>query len=155
MTNKQLTVLFRCALIVIALIGVAACAFWYPKDGANVIAAKGAALGWIYQIFMWLTAIPCFVILFFGWKFSMSMEKEHVFTKDTAQYLIISLKILVVDLAVYLVGNIIFLALGCSKYGWLYLVVSVAGYAVAAIIYTLFYYISRVAVLQEESEGTI
>lgn len=85
----------------------------------------------------------------------MSMEKGRVFSKATAQYLIVSFKILIVDLAVYLVGNVIFLALQCSKYGWLYLVVAVAGYAVAAIIYTLFYYISRAAVLQEESEGTV
>jgi hypothetical protein len=155
MKNKQLTVLFRCALVLIALCGIAVCAFWYPKDGAAVIAAKGGVVGWIYQIFLWLTALPCFVMLFFGWKFSESMERESVFTHATAQYLKISFKILIVDLAVFIVGNIFFLAFQCSNYGWLYLLVAVVGYAIAAIIYTLFYYVSRAAVLQEESEGTV
>ena len=63
--------------------------------------------------------------------------------------------ILVIDIIVFLIGNIVFAILGWSNWIVLHILIAVTGLVVSIFMYILSKYLIRAAILQEESDFTV
>jgi len=112
-------------------------------------------LPWL--IFIRLTAIPCYLALFFAWKIASNIGKDQSFTVANAKYLKWISILAMTDAAFFFVGNIVYLFLGLNHPGivvWSLLVVF-AGVAVAVASASLSHLVLKAEVLQEQSDLTI
>lgn len=151
MTEKSLCFWIRCAIIAVALFGIAVCAVWIP---ISVINSPKAAC-WIQRVFYWLTAAPCFVVLVLGWMVSMQMKKGELFREKTAKLIQLATVILFVDILVFFLGTLVFFLLDWNGLLFLYSLIAVVGMFVVLFLAVVSHYVLKAAVLQEESEGTI
>ena len=151
MTEKALCFWVRCAIIAVALFGLAVCAVWIPISVINM----PSAARWIQRVFYWLTSVPCFGVLVLGWLVTMQMKKGELFREKTAKLIQWATVILFVDIIVFFVGTLIFFLLKWNELIFLYSLVAVVGMFVVLFLAVVSHYISKAAVLQEESEGTI
>lgn len=112
-------------------------------------------LPWL--IFIWLTAIPCYLALFFAWKIASNIGKDQSFTTANAKYLKWISILAVTDAAFFFVGNIVYLLLGLNHPGIVIfsLLVVFAGVAVAIASASLSHLVLKAEVLQEQSDWTI
>jgi hypothetical protein len=112
---------------------------------------------WPWLIFAWLFTVPCFVILVFIWKVSGAVIRESVFTLQTAKWVKTGAILLLADVAFLLVGNVVLLLLSMNFIGMLLLSIIGAMFAIALALMAavLSRYLTKAAVLQEESEGTL
>jgi hypothetical protein len=160
MTGKALCFWVRCAIIAMAICGVCVCAFWYPfsisltTDGLQETGTQ-AGVFWVQLIFYWLISLPCFAVLCIGWKITSALKEERLFVVENATLVKTAVHILFVDIAVFLVGNVVFLALGWNDFVFLYLFFAIIGLVVAVFLAILSHYLYKAAELQEENEGTI
>lgn len=112
---------------------------------------------WPWLIFIWITAIPCYLVLFFAWKIAVNIGKDKSFTAENARYLKWISVLAVTDAAVFFAGNILYLFLNMNHPGivLLSLLVVFAGVAVAIASAALSHLVLKAEVLQEESDWTI
>ena len=166
MYETALSYLAKSAILLAALCGLAVCVLWYPFSISLTTFGVGIEGGlpattalnvqfWTQLLFYWLTALPCFCVLVFGWKIATAIEKNTVFTSKTAREFRISAWILFIDIAVYLLGNLITFALGWNDYALIYFFLVLAGTAIAVILAVAAHFVGRAATLQEEAEGTL
>ena len=166
MYETALSYFAKSAILLAGVCGLAVCVFWYPFSislttfGVGVEGGLSATIAlnvqfWTQLVFYWLTALPCFSVLFFGWKIATAIKKNTVFTAKTARNFRIAAWILFIDIAVYLLGNIITFALGWNDYALVYFFLVLAGLAIAVILAVAAHFVGRAAALQEEAEGTL
>ena len=158
MTGKALCFWVRCAMIAIAICGVGVCAFWYPFSitlTTSGLQESGLVAFWTQLIFYWLTSLPCLVVLCIGWKIAAAIKSDALFKEENAKAVKTAVQILFADIAVFLIGNVVFLVLGWNDFALLYLFFAIIGLVVAIFMAILSHYLYRAAELQEESEGTI
>lgn len=112
---------------------------------------------WPWLIFLWLTGIPCYGVLFFGWKIACSIKEDREFTAENSHRFRWAARLAV--------GDSVFLAAGCVLY-WLLgmahpsmvilgLVLSLVGGAAAVVSEALAKLTDKATVLQEQSDWTI
>jgi len=101
--------------------------------------------------------MPLFILLFFIWKISTAIIKETVFTTQTAGLVRICAIILFATSAFFIIGNIIFLLLGMSHPGVLFLslIADVFVISLAVVLAVLARYLTKAAALQEEADSFI
>ena len=158
MTGKALCFWVRCAIIAIAICGVCVCAFWYPFCvflTSITPQGIGKAVFWVQILFYWLTSLPCFWILIMGWRVTTAIKEERLFQEGTAKTVKNATQILFIDLAVFFIGNVLFLLLDWNRLAWIYFVFVIVGLVIGIFMAILSHYLYRAAELQEESEGTI
>ena len=85
----------------------------------------------------------------------MQMKKGELFREKTAKLIQWATVILFVDIIVFFVGTLMFFLLKWNELIFLYSLVAVVGMFVVLFLAVVSHYISKAAVLQEESEGTI
>ncbi|NLD47116.1 MAG: DUF2975 domain-containing protein, partial [Clostridiaceae bacterium] len=125
----------------------------------SVINADPAFSGWFWPwlMFAWLIALPCFAVLVYVWKVSGAVKKDTVFTILTAKWVKMGAVLLLFDASLLFIGNVILLLLDMNHPGILLL--SIIGdifiVALALLAAVLSRYLTKAAVLQEESEGTL
>jgi len=151
MTEKSLCFWVRCAIIAVAIVGLTVCAVWIPISvlGADVTAR------WVQRIFYWLTSLPCFVALAFGWVVSSEMRKGDLFKEKTAKLVKLAAVMLFIDIVIFFIGTLVFFLLDWNGLLLLYSVVSAVGMIVVLFLFVVSHYLLKAAILQEESEGTI
>ena len=159
MTGKALCFWVRCAIIAIAICGVCVCAFWYPFSisltSTKLQAGEQTAAYWTQLLFNWLASLPCFWILVMGWKVTAAIKEDRLFKEEIAKTVKIATQILFMDVAVFFVGNLVFLLLGWNDFALMYLFFVIIGLVIGVFMAILSHYLYRAAELQEESEGTI
>lgn len=119
MTAKSLFFWVRFSIVIIALCGLTVCALWYPYSFSLIkIGLLGSELSeltsiqsWGLLSFYWAVSIPCFVILIIAWKISVYIKTEQLFTIKVANMIKLCALILLIDLGIFLIGNIIFFAI--------------------------------------------
>lgn len=159
MSSKTLGNLMRVSVAAAAISGLFLLIYVIPSWGYSIIDANSEFSGWFWPwlIFMWLVALPCFAVLVYVWKVSGAVIKETVFTFLTAKWVKMGAILLLFDAALLFVGNIVLLLLNMNHPGILLL--SVIGdifiIALALLAAVLSRYLTKAAILQEESEGTI
>jgi hypothetical protein len=159
MTSKALGNLMRIAVIAAAVSGLFLCTYVIPSWGRGIISENPEFSGWFWPwlVFIWLVTLPCFAVLVFVWKVSGAVMRDTVFTFLTAKWVKAGAVLLLSDAALLFIGNVILLLIGMNHPG--ILLMSVIGdifiVALALLAAVLSRYLTKAAVLQEESEGTI
>ncbi len=111
--------------------------------------------GWGLLSFYWAVSIPCFAILIIAWKISASIKTEQLFTNKTAKMIKICALILLVDLSVFLIGNVVLLLLKMNDFAIIYFFLIMGGLVLSVLLSALSHYVAKAAELQELSDGTI
>ena len=159
MSSRTLGNLMRASVISAAVCGLFICLFVIPSWGSSIVDTNPELSGWFWPwlIFAWLFALPCFAILVFVWKVSGSVMRESVFTFQTAKWVKTGAVLLLSDAVFLFIGNIVLILFNMNHPGILLL--SVIGViftiALALLAAVLSRYLTKAAVLQEESEGTL
>lgn len=158
MNEKLLSALTRVAILVIGLCGVLSCFLWIPISIGNGTLQN---LPWesssfsIQYVFHWLVSLPCFVLLIFAWKITSNMNEGKLFLEKNAVYVSHASIILLIDIIIFLIGNIVFTILGWSNWLILNILISIIGLVVSIFMYILSKYLICAAKLQEESDFTV
>ena len=159
MSSKTLGNLMRISVIAAALSGLFLCINVIPSLGESIIHANPEFNGWFWPwlVFAWLLALPCFILLVYIWKVSGAVMQETVFTLLTAKRVKMGAVLLFSDAALLFIGNVVLLFIDMNHPG--ILLISVIGdifvVALALLAAVLSRYLTKAAILQEESEGTL
>lgn len=110
----------------------------------------------------WLTvirisAVPCFLILYFGWKISTEIGRDNSFSEENARYLKYISGLALTDSGYFFLANLMLLLLNMNHPGIFLasLMVEFAGTAVAVAAAVLSHLVQKAADIQKENELTI
>lgn len=163
MNAKKITLIFRIAIIAIGICGLLICALWYPfsislttmgTSNATPTAEQSVRI-WVQLVFYWVVSVPCFLILVFTWKVSSALKKEELFSKKIVRLINLEISTLLIDLLVFLIGNIVFILLKWNDFAIVYFMITIIGLVVVSFFWIALYVIKRGIEMQEEIEGTI
>ena len=163
MDSTKINIVLRISIIIIALCGVAMCAFWYPfsvslttMDTVNAAPTLEQNIQiWAQLSFYWLVSIPCFFVLVLMWYLTTALKKEGFFSNKVIKIIRIEILTLLVDVVIFLIGNIVFVILGWNDFAIIYFLITVIGLVVVGLLYVFINIIKKGIEMQEEIEGTI
>ena len=112
---------------------------------------------WPWLIMIWITAVPCYVVLVFAWKIAGNIRKNRSFSIQNAKLLKWVAVLAAADTGFFFVMNIVYLFLNMNHPGivLMSLGVLVIGIAISAASATLSHLVRKAADLQEQSDLTI
>ena len=112
-------------------------------------------IAWL--IFLWVSGIPCYMVLVFGWRIASNIGEDRSFSNENAKYLKWISWLAAGDGIFFFIGNVVLLFTNMSHPGvaLFSLIVVFAGVAVAVAAAALSYLVKKAAVLQEQSDLTI
>ena len=149
----------KASVLAAAVCGLFLSLFVVPSWGHSVIDTNPEFGGWFWPwlVFAWLFSLPCFAILVYIWKVAGAVIGDTVFTVKTAEWVKSGAILLLSDAAFLFVGNVILLLLNMNHPGVLLfsIIGDVFAIALALLAAVLSRYLTKAAVLQEESEGTL
>lgn len=110
-----------------------------------------------WLLFIWITAIPCYIVLYYGWRIGLEIGRDNSFSTENAQYLKKITFAAIIDSAVFFAGNIIFLLLNMNHPGivMISLIVCFGGTAISIIAAVLSHLVEKAAKIQEENESYV
>lgn len=159
MTSKILCNLVRAAVIIVAICGIFTCCYVLPEAGTAIRDnnPEYANLFFPWLIFLWMTLVPCFVILIFIWRVSTAIKLESVFTLKTASFFTTCAIILFCDVVFFFTGNIVFLLLGMNHVWFLFLslIAGIFGVTLTVLMALFSRYLTKAAALQEEVNSIV
>jgi len=159
MEQKALSKWLKAVLIGVGLCGLAVYLFVIPGYGRSLVYEYPEFSGryWPWLAFLWVTGIPCYIALWFGWKIAAGIGRDESFTLSNARYLKWIAWLAAGDAVFFFLGNIFLLLLDMSHPGvvLLSLLVVFALIAIAAAAAALSHLVRKAAALQEQSDLTI
>ncbi len=148
----------------LSIVGMALCGFLLYFGAIPIFALsmrtaypEFANRFWPWLAFLWGSALPCYGVLFYGWRVANEIKKENAFSRENAVSLHMVALLAVVDTVYFAIGNIILFLLSMSHPGIALglMAVCVVGVIVAAVANTLSKLIAEAARLREEQDLTI
>ena len=159
MEQKTLAKWLKIILIGIGLGGLVVFFFIIPSFGVSMMQEypEFSNRFWPWLIFLWACGIPCYAVLFFGWKIATNIGRDQSFSETNANHLKWIAYLAAGDGVLFFAGNLIMLLTNMSHPGivLLSLLVVFAGVAVAVASGALSHLVKKAAVLQEQSDLTI
>ena len=161
MNEKRLAFLMRAAIILIGMCGTLFCIFWLPISfGERELTAFSwqelqKVENWTQYTFHWVVSVPCFWLLVLAWGVASDMQKGRLFIEKNTLRVKQATVILLVDILLFLAGNIVFAVLGWNKLFILQLFAATIGLIVAILLFVLSQYLMKAANLQEECDLTV
>ncbi|MEA5026655.1 hypothetical protein SDC9_117438 [bioreactor metagenome] len=146
------------------LIGLAACGalvyLWIiPELGRSLIAQapEFSYCYWPWQLFIWLTAVPCYIAVVLVWKIAAEVEADNSFSMINAGYLKGIMIAALADTLFFFTGNVLFFFMNMNHPGVfiLALLICFAGIVVAVAAAVLSHLVEKAAKLKEENETFI
>ncbi|MBR2742394.1 MAG: DUF2975 domain-containing protein [Clostridia bacterium] len=159
MGQRALSVWIKVIICLIAVCGLVVYFVVIPSYGHELVVKypeyAGAYQPWI--TFIWLTAIPAYIVLFLVWMTAENIGRDKSFSRVNAKYLKWIALLAAIDSVFFFVGNVVFAAIGISHPGVVLasLIVVFFGIAVSVISAAVSHLIMKAAKLQEENELTI
>ncbi len=159
MEQKTLSLVLK---IVLAGLGAAGAVvyFWLlPMFGGDFAASnpgyEACFRPWLF--FLWMTAVPCYAALFFGWSIAVEIGRDNSFSNKNAKSLRAIAVLAAVDAVFFFLGNILFLLLDMSHPGVLLLscFIVFGGVAIAVVAACLSHLVYKAAKMREENDLTI
>lgn len=163
MNTVKLSLVVKGAIIALGVCGLFMCIVWYPfsisLSTMGVVSAKPSLSQsvelWTQLAFYWAVSVPCFIVLIFAWKITGAIKNDEVFSYKVVNIIKKSATLLVIDIVVFLIGNIVFLALGWNDFAICYFIIAVIGLVVVSILFVLSHFVIKAIELKEETEGLI
>ena len=159
MEQQTLARWLKCIIILTALCGAVLFAGVCPALGQELCAQEVRFAGWFWpwMIFIWGSAIPCYIVLFFAWEIASNIGADRSFSMENAKLLQWISALAAGDAAYFLAGNLILLLLSMNHPGVVLasFVVVFVGIAVAVASAALSHLVKKAAALQEQSDWTI
>lgn len=159
MEQKGLAIWLKIILVGVGICGLVVYFVVFPSYGESLVNdyPEFANRFWPWLIFLWISGIPCYAVLLFGWKIATNIGRDQSFSNVNAKYLKWIAWLAAGDGIFFFVGNIIFLFTNLSHPGvaLFSLLVVFAGVAVAVASAVLSHLVQKAAVLQEQSDFTI
>ena len=159
MEQKALSKWLKIIIIGVGICGLVGYFLVIPSFGQSLARQypefSGRYLPWL--IFIWVTAIPCYIALFFGWKIAANIGADRSFSVENANLLKWISWLAAEDSIYFFAGNVALLLLGMSHPGVVLasLLVVFAGVAITVAAAALSHLVRKAAALQEESDLTI
>lgn len=159
MEQKHLSKWIKLILLGVGICGLILYVFIIPMYGLRLRTSypEFSNRFWPWLIFIWVSGIPCFMVLYFAWKISSNIGKDLSFTEQNAS-LLKSISVLsVADTGFFFVGNIVFLLLDMSHPGVVIasFIIVFVGVVVAVASAVLSHLVKKATALQEQSDWTI
>lgn len=159
MEQKGLAIWLKIILVGVGICGLVVYFVVFPSYGESLVNdyPEFSNRFWPWLIFLWISGIPCYAVLLFGWKIATNIGRDQSFSNANAKYLKWIAWLAAGDGIFFFVGNIIFLFTNMSHPGvaLFSLLVVFAGVAVAVASAVLSHLVQKAAVLQEQNDFTI
>jgi len=160
MKQVALSIWLKFIIIGVGICGLIVYGMVIPMLGQAIAVYEQGAFDycyWPWLVFIWITAIPCYLVLVFAWKIASNIGRDKSFTAANAKYLKWISVLAVADATFFFVGNIVYLFLNMNHPGIVLfsLLVVFAGVAVAIASAALSHLVLKAEVLQEQSDWTI
>lgn len=112
---------------------------------------------WPWMIFLWCTAIPCYIVLVLGWKIAGNIGADRSFSKENAELLQSIAWLIAGDILFFFLGNAILFFCSMNHPGILLvsLLICVIGIAISVAAACLSHLVRKAADLQEQSDLTV
>ena len=109
------------------------------------------------MIFLWCTAIPCYIVLVLGWKIAGNIGADRSFSKENAELLQSIAWLIAGDILFFFLGNAILFFCSMNHPGILLvsLLICVIGIAISVAAACLSHLVRKAADLQEQSDFTV
>lgn len=159
MSQSSLSKWLKAMIIALAMGGLFVCLWFLPVLGMAVKKAypEFAYCYYPWLIFLWITAIPCWIALSCSWKIAVNIGRNHAFTRENGTLFQRISQAAAVDSIFFVVTNIIYLFLNMSHPS-IFLLSLAAGFvggAVFVVCAGLSTLVTNAAELQEQSDLTI
>lgn len=159
MTQKSLSKWLKGIIIGIALCGFVIYSFLLPMFGRD-LADANPEFAYCYEpwlVILWITAVPCYLVLFNGWRITTQIARDNSFSMENARYLKHICILALIDSVYFFVANLILLFLNMNHPGILLasLFVDFAGVVVAVTAAALSHLVLKAAEIQQENQLTI
>lgn len=159
MKLKTLSIWIKAVLLGFAVCGVGILGFAVPSIGQSLVSAypefASAYIPW--TIFLWIAAVPCFVVLVLGWQIASNIARDNAFSSANAKLLRIIAILSAIDAVYFFIGNIVLWLLNMNHPGLVLmsLVVVFLGAAICVASFALSHLTSRAADIEDENRYTI
>ena len=159
MNQSSLSKWLKCIIIVVGLCGLLVYEWVIPSLGQSLVASypefAHCYLSWMSLI--WVTGIPCYIVLAFGWRIAGNIGRNRSFSVENAKLLKRIAVLAVADTGFFFVMNIVYWLLDMNHPGivLMSLIVLVIGIAISAVSAALSHLVRKAADLQEQSDLTI
>lgn len=159
MRQKELEKWLKIVIIAVAICGFIVCGVAIPWIGHVLIASDtqiaGMYIPWL--VLFIISAIPCYLILYLGWKVASNIGKDRSFSVENAKYIKLASKILLVDAVYFFVINICLWKVYVNHPGVILALVFIvfAGVVLSVVAAVLSHLVVKAADLQEQSDLTI
>ncbi len=160
MKQKTLSIWLKFIILGCAFCGLMVYAIGIPTLGQSIAALDNHAytdyyLPWL--IFIWLTAIPCYLVLLFAWNIARNIGKDRSFCMENAVALKRISTLAVIDSVFFFLGNIVMLLLNMNHPSIVLfsLLIVFVGIAIGVTATALSHLVEKATDLQEQSDWTI
>ena len=159
MEQKALARYLKVIILGIGIIGLLACFAVIPMYGLSLKTRypEFSNRFWPWLIFLWLSAVPCFVSLGFLWRIAQNIGQDRSFSAENAGYLKKVSQLFAADSAFFFLGNTILLLLSMSHPSVVLASLAIVFVGIAASVAAAV--LSRLALkasaLQEQSDLTV
>lgn len=159
MNQKTLAAWLKIVLVGIGVCGLVVYLLIIPDYGKSLVSLypefSNRYLPWL--IFLWISGIPFYVILCFGWKIASNIGGNKSFIFANAKFLKRISWLAAGDSIFFFVGNVALFLLNMSHPGiaLFSLFVVFVGIVVTVITATLSHFVLKAAALQEQNDLTI
>ena len=159
MEQKSFSKWLKLILIGVAVCGLVVYALVIPMYGLSLrsLHPEFSNRFWPWLLFLWVSGIPCFMVLYYSWRIAANIGNDQSFTAQNAS-LLKSISVLSIwDAGFFFAGNIVLLLLNMSHPGVTIASFAVVFVGVAAAVASaaLSHLTKKAAVLQEQSDLTI
>ena len=159
MTQKSLSNWLKGVILEIAVCGLIIYAGLIPLFGKDLAQANPefAYCYYPWLIVLWISAVPCSLVLYYGWRITVEIAKDNSFSMENAFYLKRISSLAILDSGYFFIANLVLLFLNMNHPGILLasLFVDFAGVVVAVAAAALSHLVQKAAEIQQENELTI
>ncbi|MBO4324517.1 MAG: DUF2975 domain-containing protein [Lachnospiraceae bacterium] len=159
MKQKELSVLLKSVVIGVGICGIVVYALLIPFAAKyfteNNLMDANHALPWMITI--WISAVPCFLVLMKGWQIAAEIGANRSFSRGNAERLKTICYLALIDVAYFFVINTIELCLRVTHPIVMAAAVMICcfGTAFAICAAALSHLVTKAAEIQEENELTV
>lgn len=130
---------------------------FFAKETFDYAGGVWKSAFWSWMVFLWITAISCYVALFYGWRIAGRIGIGKSFSRQNATDMKKISMLALGDSAIFISGSILLLFFNINHPGILLMsiFIPIIGVSIAVAAMVLSHLIYKAALIEEEAELTI